>query len=167
MEKYGASFRKIELGLVAVFFFLDELTWIYTLVIEYFQNYFTTYSQNMNTLWSGIKTTISHKHYSTSVISKITLHCRLLSLLETISEALLRETFFWGCVRFIFQANALLFYRLSKSGGPRFLSRSTTQSRFLSLASCDQKQISNVPDLKTQSLAIKSLVLRYRTQQIC
>ena len=82
-------------------------------------------------------------------------HSRLLSLLETISEALLRETFLWGCAGVILQANSLLFYWLSKSRGPRFLSRNTAHSRFLSLVSCDQKQISNMLDLKTQSLAIK------------
>ena len=72
---------------------------------------------------------------------------RLLSLLETISEALLHEAFLWGCVRVIFQANSLLFYWRSKSRGPRFLSRNTAHSRFLSLVSCDQKQISNMLDL--------------------
>ena len=82
-------------------------------------------------------------------------HSRHLSLLETISEALLRETFLWGCMGVIFQANSLLFYWLSKLRGPRFLSRNTAHSRFSSLVSCDQKQISNMLDLKTQSLAIK------------
>ena len=48
-------------------------------------------------------------------------HSGLLSLLETISEALLRETFLWGCVGVILQANSLLFYWLSKSRGPQFL----------------------------------------------
>ena len=38
----------------------------------------------------------------------------------------------------IFQANSLVFYWLSKSHGPRFLSRNTAHSRFLSLVSCDQ-----------------------------
>ena len=60
----------------------------------------------------------------------------------------------------IFQANSLLFYWLSKSRGPRFLSRNTAHSRFLSLVSCDQKQISNMLDLKTQSLAIKIVSLK-------
>ena len=55
----------------------------------------------------------------------------------------------------VFQAKSLLFYWLSKSRGLRFLSRYTAHSRFLTLASCDQKQISNMLDLKTQSLAIK------------
>ena len=91
-------------------------------------------------------------------------HSRLLSLVKTISEALLRETFLWGCVGVIFQANSLFFYWLSKSLGPRFLSRNTAHNRFLSLVSCDQKQISNMLDLKIQSFAIKSLVLSYRTQ---
>ena len=86
-------------------------------------------------------------------------HSRLLSLLETISEALLREIFFWGCVGGILQANSLLFYWLSMSRGPRFLSRNTARSRFLSLVSCDQKQISNMLDLRNQSLVIKSVRL--------
>ena len=85
---------------------------------------------------------------------------RLLSLLKTISEALLREAFLWSCVGVIFQANSLLFYWLSKSRGPRFLSRNTAHSRFLPLVSCDQKQISNMLDLKTQSLAIKIVGLK-------
>ena len=85
---------------------------------------------------------------------------RRLSLLETISEALLRKTFLWGCIGVIFQANSLLFYWLSKSRGPRFLSRNNADSRFLSLVSCDQKQISNMLDLKTQSLAIKIVSLK-------
>ena len=38
---------------------------------RYFQNYFTTYSQNSKKLWSGIKTIISHKKCSISVISQI------------------------------------------------------------------------------------------------
>ena len=82
-------------------------------------------------------------------------HSRLLSLLKTISEVLLRETLLQGCVGIIFQANSLFFYWLSKSRGPRFLSRNTAHSRLLSLVSCDQKQISSMLDLKTQSLAIK------------
>ena len=80
---------------------------------------------------------------------------RLLSLLETISEALLRETFLWGCVGVTFQANSLLLYWLSKSSGPQFLSRNIAHSRLLSLVSCDQKQISDILDLKAQSFAIK------------
>ena len=32
------------------------------------------------------------------LFSPVAAHSRLLSLLETISEALLRETFLWGCV---------------------------------------------------------------------
>ena len=87
-------------------------------------------------------------------------HSRLLSLPETISGALLRETFLCGCVRVIFQANYLLFHWLSMSGGPRFLSPYTAHNRFLSLVSCDQKQISNMFDLKTQSLAIKIVSLK-------
>ena len=68
----------------------------------------------------------------------------------------------WICplVGVIFQANSLLFYWLSKSRGPRFLSRNTANSRFLSLVSCDRKQISNMLDLKTQSLAIKVVSLK-------
>ena len=91
-------------------------------------------------------------------------HSRLSSLLETISEVLLCETFLWGCVGVIFQANSLFFYWHSKSCGPRFLSRNTAHSRFLSLVSCDQKQISNILDLKTQSPVIKivSLTLPHR-----
>ena len=38
---------------------------------RYFQNYFTTYSQNIKKLWSGMKNIISHKNCSTSVISQI------------------------------------------------------------------------------------------------
>ena len=38
---------------------------------RHFQNYFTMYSQNMKKLWSGIKTIISHRNCSTSVINKI------------------------------------------------------------------------------------------------
>ena len=38
---------------------------------RYFQNYFTTYSQNIKKLWSGIKNIISHKNCSTSVIGQI------------------------------------------------------------------------------------------------
>ena len=87
---------------------------------------------------------------------------RLLSLLETIFEALLRETLLWGCVGVIFQASSLLFYWLSKSRGPQFLSRNTAHSRFLSLVSCDQKQMSNMLDLKTRSLAIKIVSLKLR-----
>ena len=102
--------------------------------------------------------------YSDIYLLKPSAHSRLLSLLETIfdallretsSEALLRETFLLGCVGVIFQANSLFFYCLSKSRGPRFLSRNTAHSRFLSLVSCDQKQISNMLDLKAQYLAIK------------
>ena len=52
---------------------------------------------------------------------------------RTISEALLRETFLWGCVRVIFQANSPHFYWLSKSRGPQLLSRNAANSRFLSL----------------------------------
>ena len=85
---------------------------------------------------------------------------RLLSLLETISEALLRETFLWGCVGVIIQANSLLFYWLSKSRGPRYLSRNTAHSGFLSLVSCDQKQISNMLDLKTQVSCDKIVSLK-------
>ena len=87
-------------------------------------------------------------------------HSILLSLLETISEALLRETFLWGCVGVIFQANSQFFFWLSKSRGPRFLSRITTHNRLLSLVSCDQKQISSMLDLKTQSHAIKIVSLK-------
>ena len=47
------------------------------------------------------------------------------------------------------------FYWLSSSRVPRLLSRHTAHSRFLFFVSCDQKQIPNMLDLKTQSLAIK------------
>ena len=80
---------------------------------------------------------------------------RFLLLIEAISEALLREIFLCGCVGVIFQVNSLLLYWLSKSHLPRFLSRNTAHSRFLFLVSCDQKQISDMFDLKAQSLAIK------------
>ena len=38
---------------------------------RHFQNYFTTYSQNMIKLWSGIKTIISHKKCSATVRSRV------------------------------------------------------------------------------------------------
>ena len=38
---------------------------------RYFHNYFSTNSQNMKKLWSGIKTIISHKSSSSSAINKI------------------------------------------------------------------------------------------------
>ena len=37
----------------------------------HFQIYFTTFSQNMKKLWLGIRTIISHKNCSTTVISKV------------------------------------------------------------------------------------------------
>ena len=87
-------------------------------------------------------------------------HSRLLSLPKTISEAFLRETFIWGCVGAIFQVSSVLSYWLSKSRGPRLLSRNTAHSKFLSLVSCDQKQISNMLGLRTQSPAIKIVSLK-------
>ena len=38
---------------------------------RYFQNYFSTNSQNMKKLWAGIKTIISHKSSTSSSINKI------------------------------------------------------------------------------------------------
>ena len=38
---------------------------------RYFHNYFSTNSQNMNKLWAGIKTIISHKSSTSSSINKI------------------------------------------------------------------------------------------------
>ena len=52
------------------------------------------------------------------------------------------------------------FYWVSKSHATRSFSQNTIHSRFLSLVSCDQKQISNKSDLKTQSLTIKIVSLK-------
>ena len=38
---------------------------------QYFHNYFSTNRQNMKKLWSGIKTIISHKSYTSSSINKL------------------------------------------------------------------------------------------------
>ena len=90
--------------------------------------YFRCTNYNYNIVGDSLKPSAQNRFLSLRhaiFVFPVAAQSRRLSLLETISEALLRETILWGCVGVIFQANSLLFFWLSKSSGPRFLSRDT------------------------------------------